>query len=152
MTLKHALLAAVAVVATASVTASPALAQQVWRIASNDNLTVDERAALVDSWRSQWQFRTSLMVGLETFRRGELIGRDVFDRDGRSLGRVVTEARYVGGGLAGVEVALGDERAVWIKTPFLRYNSRDALLFTRLSPGQTTERARLASNNPFPAG
>ncbi len=130
----------------------PALAQDGGTIAVDDALSGNARLAAVENWRLRWRFRNALEVGLETFRHGALIGREVLDRDGNALGPVVTEARYVTGGLAGVEIALGNDRAVWIKTPFLRYNARDSLLFTRLSPEQSRQRARVAWSNPFPAG
>ena len=150
MNLKHAFLAGIAGLAFASALSRPALAQQTWRIASNDNMSVDERIALVESWRWQWRFDAARWSLMDGFTRADLIGRNVYDRSGRVVGPIVNDARFVGGGFAGVEVALSGDRALWI-TPFdLRYNASEGILFTRLSPRQSEERSRLASNNPFP--
>ena len=54
ITPKHALLAGLAFASSLS---GPALAQQAWRIAPNDNMTVGERVALAESWRWQWRFK-----------------------------------------------------------------------------------------------
>jgi hypothetical protein len=152
MTFKHALLAGIAGLAFASGLFNPALAQQAWRVAPTGNLTVDERVALVESWRWQWRFDAARRFNMLGLTRNQLLGRDVVDRDGRVLGAIVNDARFVNGDLAGVEIALGNDRALWITVPDLRYNTGDGILFTRLSPQQTDERARLASNNPFPIG
>jgi hypothetical protein len=150
MTLKHALRTALAFLSVSSALSGPALAQQVWRIASNDNMTVDERVALVDSWRWQWRFDAASRFNMLRTSRNALLGREVIGRDGQVVGQIVNDARFVNGDLAGVEVALGNDRNVWIQTPDLRLNTRDGILFTRLSPQQSEDRSRVASNNPFP--
>ena len=151
MTLKHALLTAAACLAVTSASSGPALAQQDWRVASTENLTVNERVALVDSWRWQWRFDAARRFNMINFSRNALLGRDVLDRNGRVVGAIINDARFVNGDLAGVEVALGDNRALWIQTPDLRFNTGEGILFTQLSPQQSEDRARVASNNPFPA-
>ena len=80
-----------------------------------------------------------------------LIGREVVTSHGCVVGRTTNDARYVNGDVAGLEVAPGGDRAVWITSMNLRYDRDDGILTTDLSPREHRERANLAENNPHPA-
>ena len=148
---KHVLVLAAGFAAAASLLSGPALAQEDQTVAAaNPNPASAVPAAL--AWRGQGNYDAASRAGsMYLMSRSNLLGRNVLDRGGRVLGPIINDARYLNGDLAGLEIALGGDRALWIESLDLRYLPDESLFFTSLSPEQTEERARLASNNPYPA-
>lgn len=136
------------VVALAGAFAHPALAQD------NAATNAETYYAAPGDRAWPWQFRYSTASPTSYYRmtRNALLGREVVTRNGQVVGRISNDARYVNGDVAGVEVALGSDRAVWITVPNLRYDREEGILMTDLTPREYHERANLASNNPYPVG
>jgi hypothetical protein len=62
--------------------------------------------------------------------RGDLIGREVDERDGLMIGEVRDIERAPDGRVARVEIALHDNRSAWIHADNLRYDAIDHTFFT----------------------
>jgi catechol 2,3-dioxygenase-like lactoylglutathione lyase family enzyme len=75
------------------------------------------------------------------YRGGDLVGTEVAERDGRTVGHIGALERSPEGSIDRVQVVLGDNRAVWLDVQHVRFNGADHVAFVDLPEGELYDRA-----------
>jgi hypothetical protein len=99
-------------------------------------------------WRARYY--SASLDGFYRLPRRDLLGREVAERDGLVVGRIVDVDRYPDGHIARVEVSLDGGRVAWVDSANLRYDATDQVLFTDMPADDLYDRSRSAFYNPRP--
>ncbi len=80
----------------------------------------------------------------------DLIGREVAERDGLTIGHISDIERYPGGHVERIEVTLPSDRVAWIDAANLRYDAADGIMFTDVPADELYDRSRGDYYDPRP--
>ncbi len=76
------------------------------------------------------------------YRGGDLVGTEVAERDGKSVGRIGAFERSPEGSIDRVQLLLGGgDRTVWLDVQHIRFDGADRIAFVDLPEGELYDRA-----------